>query len=178
MAGIESDAQKPALVKRAAARNRKHDPDPAVDTPAVSVRGAGYYAQGPVEPPMFTSEDHDKFRPLRITHVATRFRRARSATRPTTRSPPSRVPHRRGRRPRPCCANRIDKLIGQAGFLIPPPRSPSSTTGKAAASTRLRMKRVRQPTGAPEPTNLLVTLTHRRREDLPGLRDRNLRLPP
>ena len=47
LAGIESDAQKPAPV-RAAASNRKHDPDPAVDTPAVFVRGAGYYAQGPV----------------------------------------------------------------------------------------------------------------------------------
>ena len=47
MAGIESDAQKPASL-RAAASNRKNTPDPARQPPGVFVRGADYYAQGSV----------------------------------------------------------------------------------------------------------------------------------
>ncbi|MCB9427703.1 MAG: IS21 family transposase [Actinobacteria bacterium] len=48
MAGIDSDTKKPAPV-RAAASNRKHEPDPGDQPPTgVFVRGAGYYAQGPV----------------------------------------------------------------------------------------------------------------------------------
>lgn len=48
MAGMDSDAKKPAPV-RAAASNRKHEPDPGAEPPeGVFVRGADYYAQGPV----------------------------------------------------------------------------------------------------------------------------------
>ena len=47
MAGIDGDAKTPAPV-RAAASNRKHEPDPAGQPPGALVRGAGYYAQGPV----------------------------------------------------------------------------------------------------------------------------------
>jgi transposase len=47
MAGIDSDTQKPAP-SRAAASNRKHEPDPAGQPPGALVRGASYYAQGSV----------------------------------------------------------------------------------------------------------------------------------
>jgi hypothetical protein len=47
MAGIDSDTKKPAVV-RAAASNRKHQPDPGAEPPGALLRGADYYAQGPV----------------------------------------------------------------------------------------------------------------------------------
>lgn len=47
MAGIDSDQQEPALV-RAAASNRKNSQDATAEPPGVFVRGADYYAQGPV----------------------------------------------------------------------------------------------------------------------------------
>lgn len=50
LAGIDSDTQKPART-RAAASNRKNTPDPAGQPPpGALLRGADYYAQGPVEP--------------------------------------------------------------------------------------------------------------------------------
>ena len=47
MAGIDSDTQKPAAT-RAAASNRKQQPDPPGQPPGALLRGADYYAQGSV----------------------------------------------------------------------------------------------------------------------------------
>ena len=100
---------------------------------------------------MFTSDDYDKFRALRITHVATRFEELIRDEDNDTLTPEQlfltavddALETRR--------ANRIDKLIRQAGFRSRPPPSPRSTTEKAEASTRPGCAATATMTGVPNP---------------------------
>lgn len=85
---------------------------------------------------MFTSIDYDKFRALRVTHVATRLEELLRDEANDDLTPEQlfltavddTLEQRR--------LNKIDRLIRQAGFPIRTPRSRRSITGKGAGSPR------------------------------------------
>ena len=85
---------------------------------------------------IFTSVDYDKFRALRVTHVATRFEELINDEANDDITPEKlfliavddALEARR--------VNKIDKLIRRRGSPSPGPRSPRSTTAKDAGSTR------------------------------------------
>ena len=106
---------------------------------------------------MFTSEDYDKFRALRITHVATRFEELIRDEANDTLTPEQvfltavddTLDQRR--------ANRIDKLIRQAGFPIPTATLAELDYREGRGINPTRMKRYGSHDWRSEPTNLLVT---------------------
>ena len=119
--------------------------------PAVFVRGAGYYAQGPVNRRCSPARTTDKFRALRITHVGNPVRRA-DPRRGQRHAHPEQVfltavddalDQRR--------ANRIDKLIRQAGFRIPPPRLAELDYREGRGINPTRMKRYGSHDWRPNP---------------------------
>ncbi|MDZ7577186.1 MAG: ATP-binding protein [Candidatus Nanopelagicales bacterium] len=106
---------------------------------------------------MFTSVDHDKFRALRITHVATRFEdlirdEANDQLTPEQlflTAVDDALDQRR--------ANRIDKLIRQAGFPIPTATIAEIDYREGRGINPTRMKRYAAHDWRSEPTNLLIT---------------------
>ena len=106
---------------------------------------------------MFTSVDHDKFRALRITHVATRFEdlirdEANDAFTPEQLFLTAVDDALDARR-----ANRIDKLIRAAGFPIPTATIAEIDYREGRGINPTRMKRYGAHDWRSEPTNLLVT---------------------
>ena len=106
---------------------------------------------------MFTSIDHEKFRALRITHVATRFEeliRDESNDQLTPEqlfltAVDDALDMRR--------ANRIEKLIRQAGFPIPTASIAEIDYREGRGINPNRMKRYAAHDWKTEPTNLLIT---------------------
>lgn len=106
---------------------------------------------------MFTSIDHEKFRALRITHVATRFEELISDESNDQLTPEQlfltavddALDMRR--------ANRIEKLIRQAGFPIPTASIAEIDYREGRGINPNRMKRYAAHNWKTEPTNLLIT---------------------
>lgn len=106
---------------------------------------------------MFTSIDHEKFRALRITHVATRFEELTSDESNDQLTPEQlfltavddALDTRR--------ANRIEKLIRQAGFPIPTASIAEIDYREGRGINPNRMKRYAAHDWKTEPTNLLIT---------------------
>lgn len=106
---------------------------------------------------MFTSDDYDKFRALRITHVATRFEELIRDEANDTLTPEQlfltavddALDARR--------ANRIDKLIRQAGFPIPTATIAEIDYREGREINPTRMRRYGAHDWRSEPTNLLIT---------------------
>lgn len=106
---------------------------------------------------MFTSIDHEKFRALRITHVATRFEELISDESNDQLTPEQlfltavddALDMRR--------ANRIEKLIRQAGFPIPTASIAEIDYREGRGINPNRMKRYAAHDWKTEPTNLLIT---------------------
>jgi len=106
---------------------------------------------------MFTSIDHEKFRALRITHVATRFEELINDESNDELTPEQlfltavddALDIRR--------ANRIEKLIRQAGFPIPTASIAEIDYREGRGINPNRMKRYAAHDWKTEPTNLLVT---------------------
>lgn len=105
---------------------------------------------------MFTSVDHEKFRALRITHVATRFEQLISYEGNDELTPEQlfltavddALDARR--------AARIDKLIRQAGFPIPTATIAEIDYREGRGINPTRMRRYGAHDWRTEPTNLLV----------------------
>jgi len=106
---------------------------------------------------MFTSIDYEKFRSLRITHVATRFEQLIRAEANDELTPAQlfltavddALDARR--------AARIDKLIRQAGFPIPTATIAEIDYREGRGINPTRMRRYAAHDWRSEPTNLLVT---------------------
>lgn len=106
---------------------------------------------------MFTNVDYDKFRALRITHVATRFEELVKDETHDELTPEQlfltavddALDARR--------AHRIDKLIRQAGFPIPTASIAEIDYREGRGINPVRMKRYGSHDWKAEPTNLLVT---------------------
>ncbi len=106
---------------------------------------------------MFTSIDHEKFRALRITHVATRFEELINDESNDQLTPEQlfltavddALDMRR--------ANRIEKLIRQAGFPIPTASIAEIDYREGRGINPNRMKRYAAHDWKTEPTNLLIT---------------------
>lgn len=106
---------------------------------------------------MFTSEDYDKFRALRITHVATRFEELIRDETNDTLTPEQvfltavddALDQRR--------ANRIDKLIRAARFPIPTATIAEIDCREGREINPTRMRRYAAHDWRSEPTNLLIT---------------------
>jgi hypothetical protein len=105
---------------------------------------------------MFTSVDHEKFRANRITHVATRIEQLISDEGNDELTPEQlfstavddALDARR--------AARIDKLIRQAGFPIPPAATAEIDYREGRGINPSRMRRYGAHDWRTEPTNLLV----------------------
>lgn len=106
---------------------------------------------------MFTSIDHEKFRALRITHVATRFEELIKDEANDQLTPEQlfltavddALDMRR--------ANRIEKLIRQAGFPIPTASIAEIDYREGRGINPNRMKRYAAHDWKTEPTNLLIS---------------------
>lgn len=106
---------------------------------------------------MFTSIDHEKFRALRITHVATRFEELINDEGNDQLTPEQlfltavddALDMRR--------ANKIEKLIRQAGFPIPTASIAEIDYREGRGINPNRMKRYAAHDWQTEPTNLLIT---------------------
>lgn len=106
---------------------------------------------------MFTSIDNEKFRALRITHVATRFEELINDESYDGLTPEQlfltavddALDARR--------ANRIEKLIRQAGFPIPTASIAEIDYREGRGINPNRMKRYASHDWKTEPTNLLIT---------------------
>lgn len=106
---------------------------------------------------MFTSIDYDKFRSLRITHVATRFEELISDEANDDLTPEQlfltavddALDQRR--------ATRIEKLIRQAGFPIPTATIAEIDYREGRGINATRMRRYGAHDWRSEPTNLLIT---------------------
>jgi DNA replication protein DnaC len=106
---------------------------------------------------MFTSEDYEKFRALRITHVATRFEELIRDEGNDELTPEQlfltavddALDQRR--------ANRIDKLIRQAKFPIPTATIAELDYREGRGINPTRMRRYGNHDWRSEPTNLLIT---------------------
>jgi DNA replication protein DnaC len=106
---------------------------------------------------MFTSDDYEKFRALRVTHVATRFEELINDEANDQLTPEQlfltavddALDARR--------ANRIEKLIRQAGFPIPTASIAEIDYREGRGINPNRMKRYAAHDWKTEPTNLLVT---------------------
>lgn len=125
---------------------------------------------------MFTSVDHEKFKALRIAHLATRFEELVTDEANDELTPGqiflTAVDDALAQRQ----AHRIEELIRAAKFPIRRPRSPRSTTRKDVGSPGADEALRRSPM-APGPHEPAGHLTDRWRKDLPGLRHRDRRLP-
>lgn len=106
---------------------------------------------------MFTSLDYDKFRSLRITHVATRFEQLIKDEANDDLTPEQlfltavddALDQRR--------ATRIEKLIRQAGFPIPTATIAEIDYREGRGINPTRMRRYGAHDWKSEPTNLLIT---------------------
>lgn len=106
---------------------------------------------------MFTSVDYEKFRALRITHVATRLEElirdeANDSLTPEQLFLTAVDDALDARR-----ANRIDKLIRQAGFPIPTATIAELDYREGRGINKTRMRRYAVHDWRSEPTNLLIT---------------------
>jgi DNA replication protein DnaC len=105
---------------------------------------------------MFTSEDHEKFRPLRIAHLAVRFEELITDEANDELTPEQifltavdDALHQRR-------AHRIDKLIRAARFPIPQASVAEINYQEGRGITPVRMKRYAAHQWRQDPTNLLV----------------------
>jgi DNA replication protein DnaC len=106
---------------------------------------------------MFTSEDYDKFRALRITHVATRLEElirdeANDSLTPEQLFLTAVDDALDARR-----SNRIAKLIHQAGFPIPTATIAELDYREGRGINQTRMRRYALHDWRSEPTNVLIT---------------------
>ena len=105
---------------------------------------------------MFTSTDHEKFRALRVTHVATHFEQllvdeANDALTPEQLFLTAVDDALDARR-----ANRVDKLIRAARFPIPNACVAEIAFEDGRGITAVRMKRYAAHDWSADPTNLLI----------------------
>lgn len=105
---------------------------------------------------MFTSTDYDKFRALRVTHVATHFEQlladeANDGLTPEQLFLTATDDALEQRR-----ANRVDKLIRGAGFPIPHAAVAEIHFQDGRGITPVRMKRYAAHDWSADPTNLLI----------------------
>ena len=106
---------------------------------------------------MFTSADHEKFRALRITHVATRFEQLISDEQNDNLTPEQlfltavddALDQRR--------ANRIERLIRQANFAIPHASIEELDYSDGRGINPTRMRRYANHDWRKDPINLLIT---------------------
>lgn len=101
---------------------------------------------------IFTSVDYEKFRALRVTHVATRFEELINDEANDTLTPEKLFLTAVDDALKVRRANKIEKLIQAAGFPILDAPSPRSTTAKDAESTRCGCGATPTTTGAPTPS--------------------------
>lgn len=110
---------------------------------------------------MFTSIDYDKFRALRVTHVATRLEELLRDEANDDLTPEQlfltavddTLEQRR--------LNKIDRLIRQAGFPIPHATIAEIDYREGRGITPVRMKRYANHAWRADATNLLIVLANR-----------------
>ena len=125
---------------------------------------------------MFSSVDYEKFRALRITHVATRFEDLIKDENNDDLTPEQlfltavddALDARR--------AHRIERLTRQAGFPIAHASIAELDYAEGRGINQVRMRRYAQH-DRKRPHQPADHLTHRWRQDLPRLRHRHSRLP-
>ena len=104
----------------------------------------------------FTSIDYDKFRALRVTHVATRFEQLIAEEANDTLTPEQLFLTAVDDALQARRANKIDKLTKQAGFPIPHASVAEIDYRDGRGLTAVRMRRYAAHHWRADPTNLLI----------------------
>lgn len=125
------------------------------------------------DPAVFTSVDHEKFRALRITHVATRFEELIKDEANDEATPEELFLTAVNEALELRRSSRIEKLVRQAGFPLPEASVAEITYTPGRGITPVRMKRYASHDWRADPTNLLIISPTGGGKNLSGLRNRH-----